>query len=43
MIPRPSAAVEPRLNLTALAIAIAGPGSIIAAVIGSGWLWSLQP
>lgn len=43
MIPRPSAAVEPRLNLQAVAIAIAGPGSILAAIIGSGWLWNLQP
>lgn len=43
MIPRLPAAVEPRLNLQAIAIAIAGPGSILAALIGSGWLWSLQP
>lgn len=43
MRPRLLPASEPQPNLTALAIAIAGPGSILAAVLGSGWLWSLQP
>lgn len=46
MNPRPSAAVEPRLNpSTVLAVVIAGPGAWVAAAVGAvlcartlGWL-----